>query len=77
MEVIRGLKYHLKQFYISYKTKHCKGDMDFLTYHCYRIWKIYDLRYIDKMAINEIYNPITKSTYEIVDGTIVGIKNKD
>lgn len=74
MEVIRGIKYHLKQLYISWETKHYKGDMDFLTYHCYRIWKIYELRYIDKMSIEEIYNPITKSTYEVVDGHIIGKK---
>jgi len=38
---------HLKQFYLTLKTKRHRGDMDILTYHCFRIYKLWKYREAD------------------------------
>ena len=69
--------WHFKQLYLSIKTRGCRGDMHFIVYHCFRVWKLYEYRHTDKYADcfeGELCNPITGSIYEIKDGKIIGIK---
>jgi len=41
-------KFHLKQIYLTIKTRKHRGDMDLLTYHSFRIYKLWKYREADK-----------------------------
>ena len=43
---MKELKFHLRQFYLTFETRKCRGKMDLLTYHCFRIYKIWEKNYL-------------------------------
>lgn len=42
------LKFHLIQLMKSYQTRSVRGDMDFITYHCFRINRLWEMRFSNK-----------------------------
>jgi len=44
---MKKLKWHLKQIYLTIKTRKSRGSMDIVVYHCFRIYKLWEYRCSD------------------------------
>lgn len=40
--------FHLKELLKSYQSRSVRGDMDFITYHCFRIYRLWEQRFNNK-----------------------------